>query len=292
MTGIVPPAPGTGAVADFSRTYETRIPETAKDTDPLRDLNAALTVNKQRADFKPEQFDLVINQHGKRVRWRKAMLCPCLEETTGQAAVNCFDCDGSGYVYVDPLDIQLLMFSNDSKTRLYEKFALWQQGEAQVSMQANYRMGFRDSIESIDDVSNFNELLKKGNRRGRRSALPANTDSARYRIAAIAKIISKTSVKGSVLSAERGLHFELTEAGHIQWTAQGNKLIPDGVFYSIHYDFHPVYIVTSHPHVMRSDIKGTKEINEVVQPLPLNASVQLDFLSDTAGPLPVTGGCA
>ena len=289
MGEIAPPAPGTGASTAFSRDFESRIPVTAKDTDPLFESNKAIAINKTRADFDPLLFDTAIQQHGKRILWRKAMICPCIVEATGQARTDCRNCDSSGFLYVDPIAIQALIMSFDKQTRLYEKFALWQTGEASLTMQANYRMGYRDSIELIDDVACFNEIIKKGNRRGRLQDLPANTDACRYRMAAIAKVISVDGDK--VISAEHGLHYELNEHGHIRWTAAGNKLIALGAYVSIHYDHHPVYLVNSHPHMMRSDIKGTKEPREVAQPLPLQVGIQLDFLAESQSLLPTTGGC-
>ncbi len=285
---FAPPAPGTGAPGSFARPFGSRIPNTAEDTDPLYESNAALPINKTRADFDPELFDNVIAQHGKRIVWRKAMLCPCVQESTGQARVDCDTCDNSGFVYVDPLNIQVLLMNFDKRTRLYEKFSLWQSGEASCTMQANYRMGYRDSIELIDDVACFNELLKKGNRKGRLQGLPASTDAARYRMSAITKVLV---MKGNDLTtAERGVHFKLNESGHIHWSALGHKLIPDGSMISVHYDFHPVYLVNSHPHMVRSDMRGTKEPHTVAQPLPLQVGVQLDFLA-VSEPLLTTGSC-
>lgn len=289
--GFRPPAPGNTTPYTPTRQFENAIPGTAGEVDPIAESNDTLPLGKTRADFRPEEFQRVILQHGKRITWRKAMLCPCLRDETKQSDLACTDCDGSGYFYVDPLEIQALMFAFSDSTRLYEKFGLWASGEVAVTTQAPHRLSWRDSLEMTDDLMSFNELITKGNRRGRRQSLPANTDVARYRIAHMTKVLVKTDAAGSFSTLEPGLDFNVNGDGHIVWTSQGNTDVPDGTVVSIHYDFHPVWIVMSHPHAIRSDVKGFKENPNKVQPLPLQASAQLDFLTESEVILPVTGAC-
>jgi len=277
--------------AESPRTFDNQIPPTARDIDPLAEKNAGIALDKTRADFRPEEFDRVILQHGKRLVWRKAMLCPCIRAESGQADLNCTDCDGSGYIYVDPLAIQAHMASFSKNTRIYEKFGLWQSGEVQVTVQQAYRLGYRDSLEMIDDLMSFDELIEKGDRHGRKSVLDPNVDAARYRIAHLTKVLVRTA--NSITPLEIGYHVEVTENGHLKWTPQGNALVPNKAYVSLRYDFHPVWIVISHPHAQRSDVRGTKTSGpaDVVDGLPLQVGAQLDYLSDVSTKLPVTGAC-
>jgi hypothetical protein len=289
--GLRPPPPHSEQSGkEPQREFVPTIPGTAGSIDPLADFNEQLPKQKTRADFRPEEFDRALLQHGKRLRWRKAMLCPCINVDSDQASLDCTDCDGSGYFYVDPLEIQAHMASFEANTRLYEKFGLWVSGEVSVTTQAAYRLGWRDSLEMIDDLMNFNELIKKGDRRGRRSMLPANTDSGRYRIAQLTKALVKLGDQ-PITALEIGYHITLNEQGHIEWTAQGQALVPDDTLVSLHYDFHPVWIVISHPHAQRSDVNGFKRSPDEVIGLPLQAAAQLDYLAETERQLPVTGGC-
>jgi hypothetical protein len=288
--GLRPPPPHADPpTKSKTREIGVTIPGTAGEVDPLQAFNESLPLDKTRADFRPEEFDRVILQHGKRLVWRKAMLCPCINLDSDQASLDCTDCDGSGYFYVDPLEIQAHMASFDTKTRLYEKFGLWVSGEVSVTVQQAYRLAWRDSLEMIDDLMNFNELIKKGDRRGRRSALPAGTDAARYRIAQLSKALVKTS--DGIVPLEIGYHVTLNDQGHLVWTPQGDALVSDDQLVSIHYDFHPVWIVISHPHAQRSDINGFKRVPDEAVGLPLQAAAQLDFLAETERILPVTGSC-
>lgn len=249
---------------------------------------------KVRATFRSAEFEKTIKSHGKILTWRKAMLCACHNETTGQAEVNCFDCDGSGFVYVDPIPLQGLMLNFDRNPKLFERFGMWLDGTCSVTVAPQYRLHHWDSLEMEDSIMSFNELLKKGNRRGRRSRLPANVDSARYRIVNLTKImLKKTDADGEdsgFLSLEQGYHFEVEENGWIRWRAPGDKAAPDGAIISVLYDFHPTWIVISHPHATRDtlsnrDLNGFGVTPDQVQALPIQAMCRLDYLlADTNSP--------
>ena len=117
--GFRPPPPHSeqSAVTPI-REFKNAVPGTAGSIDPLADFNESLPKDKVRADFRPEEFARAILQHGKRVTWRKAMLCPCINVDSDQASLDCTDCDGSGYFYVDPLPIQAHMASFEKETKL------------------------------------------------------------------------------------------------------------------------------------------------------------------------------
>ena len=263
------------------------VPPTIRDVDTAGDYPAR---DKTRADFKPDEFDRVLGQHGKYVVWRKALLCPCLNLDTGQPLLDCTDCDGSGYIYVDPVRIQALMLSFDKSTRIYEKFGMWLEGNVMVTVRPDYRLGFRDSIEMEDSLMSFNEVLKKGNRRGRRSKLPAGVDSGRYRMAYVTRLAYRASTAASFTLLEAGIHFEVSAEGWVRWLGSGNSLVPDGAYYSVLYDFRPVFQVVSHPHASRDDVRGTKVAKDTAYALPLQAAAKLDYLIDpNSTPTPVTG---
>lgn len=245
-------------------TYDTDEPHPPKD--------------KTRSYFRDEEFVRVIDQHGKFVVWRKALLCPCHDETVNQAQVDCVNCGGSGFIYVDPIQVRALMLQFDKRTSIYERFGLWQEGAVQITTLPKYRLGYRDSIEMQDEVMPFTELLKKENRRGIRSALPDGVDSARFRIQNVAKLGMLKA--GSPVFLEQGYHFDVTKEGWIRWTSAGERTVPKDTTLSIHYDFHPVFLVLSWMHVTRSDVSAKKQKVDVVQALPIQAMAKLAFLID------------
>lgn len=242
-----------------------------------------LRVNKTRADWRGEEFTRAIRQHGKFVYWRKALLCPCSTEETDQASLSCEHCNGSGYVYVQPQCIQALMMQFDKKTNIFEKFGLYQSGTVMVTTEAKYRPGYRDSYEMRDDVIPMNELLIKGNRRGRRSVLPDGVDSARFRIVNIASILTELAT-GELISLEEDIHYTVTDEGWIRWTATGNRTVKDDSVISIHYDMHPIFLVDSWMHITRNDTSGRRAPNASrIVAHPVQAMAKLDFLVDVNG---------
>jgi hypothetical protein len=67
--------------------------------------------------------------------------------------------------------------------------------------------------------------------------------------------------------------------------------VPDSTYLSLHYDFHPVYLIVSHPHAMRDDVtrEKTGDRDKIIS-LPINAAAKLDYLVDVNKPAPTTGG--
>lgn len=280
---ISPPAP---------RVLPDRIVEVPPTVRGFDTNEARPPKDKTRADFRSIEFIRLLEQHGKFVIWRKAILCPDVNETTGQCDMNCALCDGSGFIYIDPIDIRAQVFQFDKNSRIFEKFGMWVEGQAQITVEPKYRLGYRDSIELKDALMPFNELIKKGNRRGRRSKLPDGVDSARYRIASVVRVVYDAS--DSLVMLEENYHFKIDKNGWIEWTVQGNALVPDGEYVSVRYDFHPVYIVISHPHVLRDDVTsrspdGVGVPKDTYRALPVAAGAKLDFLVDINVPAPVTG---
>lgn len=234
----------------------------------------------ERADFDSDRFRRVIHQHGKRLTWRRAMICTCRQAMTGQPKVTCTLCAGTGTRYVDPIEIRGLVQQHDTKTKIFERFGSWIDGLAQCTVEPEYRLGFRDSLEMVDALSGYYEAITKGDRSGRRSKLPAGQDVGRYRIVSIMRAIARVREVDIVLVA--GMHYELTESGRIAWTAAGNQAVPDGSLVSLRYDFHPVYLVLHMPHGIRDDVTGTKVPRSTHRALPLQAGIQLDWLNDAA----------
>lgn len=274
---IKAPSPRT-ETAPVSRKVEVPPTVGAQDTD----AGAGLPLQKTRAYFREEEFTRVLRQQGKHVLWRKALLCPCMNTETTQALLNCPDCNGSGYVYVDPMPIQTIMLMFDRSTSIYERFGLWQEGSVQFTTEPQHRLSYRDSIEMLDSVMTINELLTKGERRGRKRTLPEHVDSARFRITKLTKLLYRTTA-GVLTALEQGVHVEVTMEGWLRWLPVGRRTVPDGSIISVHYDYHPVFIILSWMHATRDVISGrkTSAATPRVISLPVASMGKLLFLADT-----------
>lgn len=244
----------------------------------ILDTSTTVDTRKFQAQFKPDEFERVIGQHGLFVTWRKALDCPCHKLELQQADPSCVRCDGSGFYYVDPLAIQALIFSSDKELNIQERIGAWMSGYSMITVNAQHRLGYRDSLETRDVLAVFNEVLVKGNRRGRRAKLARGVDSARYRIV-VPVYLQHLSASDEIVTLEEKKHFSINENGQIAWTPAGSKLIPDGAAYTIRYEFHPIYVIESWPHSGRTEIVSKKSKNgKQVRALPMQAVGRLDYL--------------
>lgn len=242
-------------------------------------------VSKTRADFRAEEFVRLIRQKGYFCLWRKAMLCTCYEKRTGQMNMNCEFCNGSGYKYVDPHEIQCILTGMNRKVDVYNHAGQMVSGTASATTEPQYRLGFRDSLELRDSVMVMNELIEKGLRRGSRRLLPIDVDAARY------KIIKVVALVVGQARLEENIHYKVRE-GLIEWTALGHAAAPTGTMISLHYEYHPVLIVTSHANMIRDTLTLFKKPGgATAESLPLKVEVQLEFLAVSGDDpaLPATG---
>jgi len=244
-----------------------------------------VNTRKTRAQFRQIEFQRAILQHGYYLIWTKAMICPCINPVTGQAAINCLDCDSSGFYYSDPIETRGIMSNMERNAKQFEKFGAWVEGTSNLTVEPQYRMGHRDRVEMRDSVMVHSELMSKGERRGLRAKLPDNCDSLRYRIARMTALLWKPE-GGSATKLTEGFHYTVNADGWIEWTATGNELVEDDETLTTIYEYHPIYLVVSHPHATREGTIETKVRQQEVFALPVQMLVKLDYLSDVNTPLP------
>lgn len=249
------------------------IPATVRDQDQP---STTRPLNKSRSDFDTEQFLRVIKQKGYYVIWKKAMICPCRSPETDQPRVNCTACDGNGFLYRDPIETQALLTGIDSKQSFFKIPGHWLEGQCSITVEPQYRLGFFDSIQMRDALMVYNEWVIKGNRRGIRSTLPTNTDRARYPIVRVVKALIHDG--DSILELEDKIHFQIDDEGRLVWTSAGNSLVADNQVVSLHYEFHPVFLVISHANVLRNTVSQRKSATPKVEDLPIQGVAQLEYM--------------
>lgn len=266
------------------KTAPSRIPKTATKPGDQPEINDGAR-DKARVDFQADKFINAIRTKGYPVIWRKAILCPCRTEETDQPRPDCEQCDGSGFFYIEPVQIHALMTNLEKKKDIYRNLGEWLTGSSMATTEPQNRMGYRDSLEMVHSVMTFNEWIEKGNRRGVRSKLPAGKDVARYRIVNPLHLYWMEDNQLRLL--EQGAQYRIDDNGWIEWVGTGRS-IPDGTIISVNYEFHPVWIVMTHPHAVRDTLVRIKNPEQTVTPLPVQAAVKLDYLfSDVV--MPVTG---
>lgn len=260
---------------------------------PILGLPTGVKQTGQRVDFKPDQFDLVIETKGYLLLWERAALCPCspVTDQTEQPDPNCELCEGSGWLFfgaptaqdtsgyeVD--DIQQKMIDDTGGMLIrgiitgaqtqpdpYDVMIRRTPGLMNVTVRRENKLGYYDKITALDAEIVFSEVLE---------ATGTELLEARYLITGVNYLRSE----GTVYKAD--VHFEIYK-GQIRWFP--SSIPATGTRLSLHYLCHPTWLVVEHPHAARVTSKLFKTANPKTptgdpRKLPVQALVRYEFLPE------------
>lgn len=250
-----------------------------------------------RVDVNPETvFDSLIETKTPRLGWARATLCPCagFNSQTKQLDPNCPSCNGLGWAYFRPasgtykvntdalgsfdaeqkatLDranavvIRGFMSSLESEPDMFRALGHWVFGSSRLTTRGANKLGYYDRIISIDERIVYSEFLD----------LPADgTIKTRYNVVKVNDLRSTTKQFTDD-------DVELV-AGKLVWKA--GKQPAANTRISVHYLYHPVWVVVQHLHVARSSlVKFRRQPKSLQTPegdtteLPVQALVRLEHL--------------
>ena len=116
-------------------------------------------INVPRVDFNQNNFDSLLKTKGRRIIWEKAIICPCREISTGSALSTCQNCGSTGWVFINPKDIKILIHSLGIKN----DFSNWSEearGTINCSSPNENDITTMDKLIVVDAISYFDESLK------------------------------------------------------------------------------------------------------------------------------------
>jgi hypothetical protein len=215
-----------------------------------------------RADFKPEQFDILVQQKGYKAIWEKGMFCPCYALESGQPDYSCSECGGKGYVYFDPQEIRVLVTSISGRKE-QEHIGLNELGTAYMTPTSKDQVGFRDRFTFPDFRMKFSQLVTN----------VGTTDTMRYNVKEMIAVRSKTTV------FKVGVDYRIVGDRGLEWIYPA---VSEGQQYSVLYMTTPVYIAINPIHELRGTYTMYKERgNEVFVELPKQFQIKReDFIDD------------
>jgi len=245
----------------------------------------------QRVDFRPTQFDLLIETKGYLLAWTRMSICPCTSGSpqSDQPDPNCTLCDGSGLLYFGSdtaqdltdytftdlqqsilddsgaLVIRGVITNMSSKQDRIDKASNWVEGSMSLSVRAENKIGHFDRLVALDAKVVYTEHIKADG-----TALT----KPRY------PIVEMSQIRSLGTSYVLDTDYELTASGSISWL-----LTPpaEDTVLSLHYICHPTWIVVDHPHVARVTSRifktptPTTPTGDAVD-LPTQATVLYEFL--------------
>lgn len=116
-------------------------------------------VGNPQVNFDRKQFDDLIWDKGYLSNIERALKCPCLTVTSGQANPACKNCGGSGWFFIDKQQTRLVCTSLTNRNK-YEVWTKENAGTVSISARPQDKLGFMDRITLLELQRWFTETLE------------------------------------------------------------------------------------------------------------------------------------
>lgn len=224
---------------------------------------------RQRTDFKIEEFYRRIEQMGYALQWEKSALCPCLDKgRTGQPDPNCPLCRGKGRYWYDSQIIKGVMTSLSGKANFPDTGEVLT-GTSYFTTHAWNKLGFWDRLIHIHSKMRYSEIITK--------KPPNEKDQLRF------KPMLQTDGYPDVLNVrtvereyQTAVDYTVDTEGFIEWM-NGEDQPRTGAQYTVDYYTHPRWICIDLINVMRDTYIKSKKPGITFLELPVRAMVRLEY---------------
>lgn len=189
------------------------------------------------------------------------MFCPNRRQVPnpGDHDPNCDLCDGTGWMYVQPTQTQMLVQGTTLEQTFYIQ-GRFDTGLATISSLAEDRVGYWDRVTLQTSVVRYTELIQRSEN--------GLEDRLRYKTLSVLALQYKTK------TFTFGRDFRVIDDKLI-WTANESVRPKAREFYSILTERRPVYIVLN---LMKHHRDVYDSINKTATPMPQQSQAKLDFL--------------
>lgn len=123
------------------------------------------------ARWRVGDFNELIYSQGYDAFIDRALRCPCVDKTTGQALSTCKNCLGRGWFFVNRRETRLIAQSMDNKKR-YENWSEVNRGIAKITTRAVDKLGFMDRVILMELEAYYSEILRPNMFEGELIAYP------------------------------------------------------------------------------------------------------------------------
>lgn len=108
-----------------------------------------------RTDFFSPDFDVLVDNKGYDVIWERAIPCPCAKRQ-GATMTNCKNCQGTGWVFINPTQIKAIAQSINKDTK-YKEWSQERLGTASFTVRHEYHLNFMDKLTLLGSSSRDSE---------------------------------------------------------------------------------------------------------------------------------------
>lgn len=111
----------------------------------------------ERVDFNESEFDLIIEQKGRKVLVEKSSPCPCKGSSSDNLS-DCKNCGGSGIFFFSK-EMTRMVIQNMGVTVDFKQWSQETRGMVNISCKNKEKITFMDRITILDGESTFQEVL-------------------------------------------------------------------------------------------------------------------------------------
>lgn len=108
--------------------------------------------------WRVDDFEDLIQNQGYDAYIDRALRCPCVDKTNGQALSTCKNCLGRGWIFVNRTQTRLIAQHMDSKKK-YENWGEVNKGTASITTKGSDELGFMDRIILLQTEESYSEIL-------------------------------------------------------------------------------------------------------------------------------------
>lgn len=192
--------------------------------------------------WKPELFESLIHNNGYDVYIERALRCPCVDRSSGQALATCKNCLGRGWFFVDKRQTRVVSQSM-ANLRRNSDIGEINRGTARITSRAVDRLAFMDKIIFLELVAYYTEVLRPVMYEGELVAYPIyepiEITNAYVFVGDTVKLLplneNMYKIEGNRVAFDESILDEI-EATDV------NQKQPD-LSISVRYSYHPVYHV-------------------------------------------------
>lgn len=261
-----------------------------------------------RTDFDMVEFRRKILQYGMHFRWEYAIPCPCYRtQSRGEvvtrsteARTDCPACHGTGQFYAEAQETRGILATTGSEAKLATFMGEFQSGDAMLTLLPEHIPTRLDRFTLISGTVLLSETLTKTESAVERTRYPivrrrfpiGNSDGTpgTSDVTEVGVMYCRATDEHGVIQGAplvEGTHFEVTDAGLIDWTIGGADAPESGARYAVRYYARPAFIVQGLPYVRRDMFRQEHGAEDQELDLaPVLAHVRMEFLGPEGGPDP------
>ena len=212
-------------------------------------------------DFRPNDFDVMIEKQGVRVRVYKTLLCPNYKRIdSNEHQLNCPICFGKNFIDKDPIE-SWATINNQSDLKKFEVTGTYDDETVAATFKREVELFYFAKVELLDFTTIHNELIQRQE---------GEVDRLKYASSKVTFLIDSHGVEYL-----QGSNFELDTNGDIKWT--GTKPVK-GTIYSVYYDYPVTFRTVNAQHINRFVQVGNKTPNRQAVQMPQQWSLKKDLL--------------